>query len=133
MRPRLSLKVKFTLALGGLLALTTVSLGWILLLQVEKSALRDLRDKADILAKGLADGSELGVLTHNAGLLDPVLVPLREQSDVVYAGDRLVEILAGGATFDVPSPATGRLAEKLALPDDPVCKGQILGTVEEEQ
>jgi 2-oxoglutarate dehydrogenase E2 component (dihydrolipoamide succinyltransferase)/2-oxoisovalerate dehydrogenase E2 component (dihydrolipoyl transacylase) len=51
--------------------------------------------------------------------------------DRVYAGDRLVEILADGATFDVSSPVTGRLAEKLALPEDPLQPGQVLGTVEE--
>ena len=49
--------------------------------------------------------------------------------DVVYEGDRLVEVLAGGATFDVPAPATGRLAEKRALPDDPLVPGQVLGRV----
>jgi pyruvate/2-oxoglutarate dehydrogenase complex dihydrolipoamide acyltransferase (E2) component len=53
--------------------------------------------------------------------------------DRVYAGDRLVEILAGGATFDVSSPATGRLLEKLALPDDSLQTGQILGVVQEEE
>jgi len=106
-RPRLSLKVKFTLALGGLLALTTVSLGWILLLQVEKSALKDLRDKATILAKGLADGSELGVFTHNADLLDPVLAPLREQTDVAYAGvaDERGAILAEHLVPGIARPA----------------------------
>jgi pyruvate/2-oxoglutarate dehydrogenase complex dihydrolipoamide acyltransferase (E2) component len=54
-----------------------------------------------------------------------------EPGDTVYAGDRVVEILAGGATFDVPSPATGRLVEKLALPEDSLVTGQILGVVEE--
>ena len=44
--------------------------------------------------------------------------------------DRLVEVLVGGATFDVPAPATGRLAEKHALPNDPLRPGQVLGTVE---
>jgi pyruvate/2-oxoglutarate dehydrogenase complex dihydrolipoamide acyltransferase (E2) component len=53
--------------------------------------------------------------------------------DQVYAGDRLVEILAGGATFDVPSPTTGQFVEKLALPDDSLQPGQILGMVEEEE
>jgi pyruvate/2-oxoglutarate dehydrogenase complex dihydrolipoamide acyltransferase (E2) component len=53
--------------------------------------------------------------------------------DTVYEGDRLVEVLADGATFDVPAPATGRLAEKWALPDDPLVPGQILGTVEGEE
>ena len=54
-----------------------------------------------------------------------------EPGDTVYAGDRVVEILAGGATFDVPSPATGRLVEKLALPEDSLVTGQVLGVVEE--
>ena len=52
--------------------------------------------------------------------------------DPVYEGDRLVEVLAGGATFDVAAPATGRLAEKRALPDDPLSPGQVLGAVEAE-
>ena len=53
--------------------------------------------------------------------------------DVVYEGDRLVEVLAtGGATFDVSAPATGRLAEKRALPDDRLTPGQVLGAVEVE-
>jgi pyruvate/2-oxoglutarate dehydrogenase complex dihydrolipoamide acyltransferase (E2) component len=49
--------------------------------------------------------------------------------DTVYEGDRLVEVLAGGATFDVSAPATGRLAEKRALPDDRLTPGQVMGTV----
>jgi 2-oxoglutarate dehydrogenase E2 component (dihydrolipoamide succinyltransferase)/2-oxoisovalerate dehydrogenase E2 component (dihydrolipoyl transacylase) len=51
----------------------------------------------------------------------------------VYGGDRLVEVLVDGATFDVSSPATGRLVERRALPDDPVFPGQVLGTVEVEE
>jgi len=51
----------------------------------------------------------------------------------VYAGDRIVEVLAGGATFDVSSPATGAFVEKLAQPDDPLFPGQKLGIVEEEE
>jgi pyruvate/2-oxoglutarate dehydrogenase complex dihydrolipoamide acyltransferase (E2) component len=49
--------------------------------------------------------------------------------DVVYEGDRLVEVLASGATFDVSAPATGRLAEKRALSDDRLTPGQVLGAV----
>jgi pyruvate/2-oxoglutarate dehydrogenase complex dihydrolipoamide acyltransferase (E2) component len=52
--------------------------------------------------------------------------------DMVFEGDRLVEVLVGGATFDVSAPATGRLREKWALPDDPLSPGQILGMVEIE-
>ncbi len=54
-----------------------------------------------------------------------------EPGDVVYAGDRLVEVLANGATFDVPAPASGRLAERCALPDDVLSPGQVLGVIEE--
>ena len=51
----------------------------------------------------------------------------------VYAGDRLVEILIAGATIDVPAPATGRLVEKTARPDERVTPGQVLGYIEEEE
>jgi pyruvate/2-oxoglutarate dehydrogenase complex dihydrolipoamide acyltransferase (E2) component len=53
-----------------------------------------------------------------------------EAGDAVYAGDRLVEVLAAGATFDVPAPATGRLTERLAWPRDVLTPGQVLGVVE---
>jgi pyruvate/2-oxoglutarate dehydrogenase complex dihydrolipoamide acyltransferase (E2) component len=53
--------------------------------------------------------------------------------DRVYEGDRLVEVLADGATFDVSAPATGRLAEKRVLPDDRLAPGQVLGVVEVDE
>ena len=52
-----------------------------------------------------------------------------DPGDLVYEGDRLVEVVLNGATFDVPSPATGRLAEKRAHPDDLLSPGQVLGLV----
>jgi pyruvate/2-oxoglutarate dehydrogenase complex dihydrolipoamide acyltransferase (E2) component len=55
-----------------------------------------------------------------------------DPGEAVFEGDRLVEVLISGATFDVSSPATGRLIEKLALPDDPVLPGQVLGVVQVE-
>jgi pyruvate/2-oxoglutarate dehydrogenase complex dihydrolipoamide acyltransferase (E2) component len=55
-----------------------------------------------------------------------------DPGEVVYEGDRLVEVVVSGATFDVSSPATGRLIAKLALADDPVLPGQVLGLVEVE-
>lgn len=69
---------------------------------------------------------ELGVI--------PVVLSLwfADPGDLVFEGDRLVEVLAGGATFDVPAPATGRLAEKRALPDDRLQTGQVLGILEVE-
>ena len=47
----------------------------------------------------------------------------------VWEGDRLVEVLAGPATFDVPSPVSGRLAEIRGLEDDRVTAGSVLGLV----
>lgn len=73
------------------------------------------------------------VVMPELGMSPAVLsVWFADLGDQVYAGDRLVEVLAAGATFDVPSPANGRLAEKLALPDDILSPGQVLGVVEEE-
>lgn len=50
----------------------------------------------------------------------------------VLEGDRLAEVLIPGASFDVPAPATGRLAEVHALPNDPLAPGAVLGIVTEE-
>lgn len=62
----------------------------------------------------------------------PVLLSVwfADPGDEVYEGDRLVEVLVRGATFDVPAPATGRLAEKRAWPNDRLTVGQVLGVVE---
>jgi pyruvate/2-oxoglutarate dehydrogenase complex dihydrolipoamide acyltransferase (E2) component len=49
--------------------------------------------------------------------------------DEVFEGDRLVEVLIGGATFDVAAPATGRLAEKRAWPRDLIRTGDVLGVL----
>ncbi len=49
--------------------------------------------------------------------------------DRVWEGERLVEVLVGPATFDVPSPVTGRLTEIRGLEDDRVEAGSILGLV----
>jgi 2-oxoglutarate dehydrogenase E2 component (dihydrolipoamide succinyltransferase)/2-oxoisovalerate dehydrogenase E2 component (dihydrolipoyl transacylase) len=65
----------------------------------------------------------------------PVLLSVwyADPGEAVFEGDRLVEVVVSGATFDVSSPATGRLVEKLALPDDPILPGQVLGVVEIEE
>ena len=49
--------------------------------------------------------------------------------DVVYEGDRLVEVLIGPATFDVHAPTSGRLAEISCHEDDRISPGAILGLV----
>lgn len=53
--------------------------------------------------------------------------------DRVFEGDRVAEVLLPGATFDVPAPATGTLAERLALPTDPLSASQVLGMIEVAQ
>ncbi len=50
--------------------------------------------------------------------------------DAVYEGDRVVEVLVGSATFDVPSPTTGTLIEQKSWAGDTLVAGQILGTIE---
>jgi pyruvate/2-oxoglutarate dehydrogenase complex dihydrolipoamide acyltransferase (E2) component len=52
-----------------------------------------------------------------------------EPGDAVYEGERLVEVAVGGATFDVSAPATGRLAERFALPPDVVKSQAVLGEI----
>ena len=47
----------------------------------------------------------------------------------VWEGERLVEVLAGPATFDVPAPVTGLLAEIHGREDDRVEAGYVLGLV----
>jgi pyruvate/2-oxoglutarate dehydrogenase complex dihydrolipoamide acyltransferase (E2) component len=47
--------------------------------------------------------------------------------ETVFAGDRLVELLLGSATFDVPAPAAGTLIEQCVLPAERVVAGQVLG------
>jgi pyruvate/2-oxoglutarate dehydrogenase complex dihydrolipoamide acyltransferase (E2) component len=54
-----------------------------------------------------------------------------EPGDAVLAGERIVEVLTEGATFEVTSPATGRLVAKQAFPREPLVAGQTLGAIEE--
>jgi pyruvate/2-oxoglutarate dehydrogenase complex dihydrolipoamide acyltransferase (E2) component len=59
---------------------------------------------------------------------EPILVShwYARRGDEVWEGDRLVEVLAGAATFDVPSPVTGRLARIRVREDERVWPGQVL-------
>ena len=56
-----------------------------------------------------------------------------EAGDTLFEGDRLVEVLTDGATFDVPSPAGGVLVERRAYLRDVLRTGQVLGVVEAEE
>ncbi len=53
--------------------------------------------------------------------------------DTVFEGERLVEVLIAGATFDVSAPASGKLVERLAWPRDVLEPGQVLGVLESER
>ncbi len=56
-----------------------------------------------------------------------------EPGEEVFEGDRLIEVLVNGATFDVPAPSTGRLIEQRVLADEPLQPGQVLGIVEADE
>ncbi len=71
------------------------------------------------------------VLPELGGPGQPVLsIWFVEPGEQVFAGDKLVEILVAGATFDVSSPTSGRLTAKLAWPNERLQTGQVLGLVE---
>ena len=55
---------------------------------------------------------------------------LIEVGDRVAEGDPVLEILAGPATVDLPSPVDGRLIEKLVDEDEPITVGQRLAIIE---
>ena len=50
--------------------------------------------------------------------------------ETLRRGERLVELLVDGATFDVTAPADGTLIERHARPDEVLRTGQILGVLE---
>ena len=55
---------------------------------------------------------------------------LVDRGSQVVEGDPLVELLAGEATVDLPSPATGILVRKLVAEDDLVRVGQRLALID---
>jgi pyruvate/2-oxoglutarate dehydrogenase complex dihydrolipoamide acyltransferase (E2) component len=63
---------------------------------------------------------------------EPIVVShwFAARGEEVWEGDRLVEVLVGPATFDVPAPTTGRLAEIRGEEDDRVEPGAVLGLLE---
>jgi len=48
----------------------------------------------------------------------------------VLAGDRVVELVAGGVTIDLEAPVNGRLVARLADEDEPVAPGRVLAEFE---
>lgn len=59
---------------------------------------------------------------------EPIVVShwFATRGENVWEGDRLVEVMVGPATFDVPAPTSGRLAEIRGREDDRVAPGSIL-------
>ncbi|MFQ5876758.1 MAG: ATP-binding protein [Acidobacteriota bacterium] len=107
MSQRFSLKLKVTLAICSLLVLSTLTLGWVVRMQVREMALRELQETGEVLARGLATRSVLGALTHSSDLLQVALAPLDGQEDVAYAAvaDERGRILIehrGEDVLDVP-------------------------------
>ena len=49
---------------------------------------------------------------------------------VVWAGDRVVELVAGGVTIDLEAPVSGRLVSQLVDEDEQVIAGGILAEFE---
>jgi pyruvate/2-oxoglutarate dehydrogenase complex dihydrolipoamide acyltransferase (E2) component len=47
--------------------------------------------------------------------------------EMVYAGDRVAEVLIPGATVDIPAPIDGVLVERQVGVDQPLSPGSILG------
>ena len=66
------------------------------------------------------------------GITGPVRLSvwLVEDGSEVTEGDRLVEVLAGSATVDLPAPASGLLRQTVTGEDEVVVTGQVLGVIE---
>ncbi len=73
---------------------------------------------------------ELGIQSAGVGDDPPVLgqwlVPRGAQ---VFAGEGVLEILAGCVLIELPAPVSGRLVEQFCFQDDPLQPGQILGLI----
>ena len=59
---------------------------------------------------------------------EPILIShwYARRGDEIWEGERLVEVVVGAVTFDVPSPASGRLARIRVREDEQVRPGQVL-------
>ena len=55
-----------------------------------------------------------------------------EEGEEILEGDRLVELLAGSVTFDIPAPVGGRLIQVRVAEEDVVRSGDVLALVETE-
>lgn len=51
----------------------------------------------------------------------------------VHEGEQLLEVLAGSAVVDLPSPADGVLVETLVAEDEPLQPGQRLAVIDSDE
>ena len=73
------------------------------------------------------------IIAPDVGESAPVLnLWFVHQGERLYAGDRVVELLLDGATFDITAPETGVLASAVAPPGCRLVPGQVLGWIEKE-
>jgi pyruvate/2-oxoglutarate dehydrogenase complex dihydrolipoamide acyltransferase (E2) component len=71
------------------------------------------------------------ILVPDLGLPNVVLsVWYVKPGERVFAGDRVVELLAGSATIDITSEFAGTLIELCAWPGDALTPKQVLGHIE---
>ncbi len=72
------------------------------------------------------------VRTPDLGSAEPVQVSawLVNVGETVLEGDRLVELLLPGVTYDVPSPVTGRLVEAAVPLNASVVAGDLLARID---
>ena len=84
-------------------------------------------------AHSLSDVRRAVLVVPECGLVG---VPLRlslwlvPEGAAVTAGDRVVELVAGGATIDLEAPITGRLLRQLADEDDELATGTSIAEFE---
>jgi 2-oxoisovalerate dehydrogenase E2 component (dihydrolipoyl transacylase) len=65
-----------------------------------------------------------------AGVPVAVSLWLVPSGAAVVAGDRVVELVAGGVTVDLEAPVSGRLVAQLADEDDVVTAGSVIAEFE---
>lgn len=53
-----------------------------------------------------------------------------KEQDYIYLGNDLFEVVTDKATFDIPSPASGRVIKILKKEGDTILPGEVLAEIE---
>ncbi len=77
---------------------------------------------------------EYALYVPDLGEIGPIRLSLWlvEEGEHVEVGDRIAELLAGPATYDLPSPVAGFLSRCLVDDDQEVHAGQLIGLIRAE-